>query len=217
MWFWRIIASVEISTIFYNEESIMNGTQTSFDDAHLSEEDYLEGEKISDIRHEYCDGNAYAMAGSSKRHNRIAGNMYIALSLISRDLPCEVYSSDLKVKIASRKSYYYPDVVAGCDEEDNSNDYYVEKPCLIVEVLSKSTAQKDYREKLLAYQAIPSLQSYLIIAQDQCHIDLFYREAQGWWFKTFTALEERIVFPCPACELTVEEIYAGIDFEAKTH
>ncbi len=191
----------------------MNGAQTLPNDDCLSEEDYLEGEKSSDVRHEYCDGTVYAMAGSSKQHNRIAGNMYIALSLGSRDLPCEVYASDLKVKIASRNSYYYPDVVAGCDEDDNANDYYVEKPCLIVEVLSKSTAEKDYREKLLAYQAIPSLQNYLIIAQDRCHIDLFYREEQGWWFKTFTASEDSIRFSCPACELSVKEIYAGIDFK----
>jgi len=191
----------------------MSGTQTLPNDDDLSEEDYLKGEKSSDARHEYCNGTIYAMAGSSKQHNRIAGNMYIALSLASRNLPCEVYSSDLKVKIASRNSYYYPDVVAGCDEDDNANDYYVEKPCLIVEVLSKSTAQKDYREKLLAYQAIPSLQNYLIIAQDKCHIDLFYREEQGWWFQTFTALEDSIRFSCPVCELTVNEIYAGISFK----
>jgi Uma2 family endonuclease len=192
----------------------MNSVQTSSDTVYISEEDYLEGEKISDVRHEYCNGKVEAMAGSSKQHNRIAGNMYIALSLMSCNLPCEIYSSDLKVKVASRNSYYYPDVVASCDEDDNSDNYCVEKPCLIIEVLSKSTAQKDYCEKLLAYQTLSSLQNYLIIAQDKCHIDLFYREEQGWWFKTFTQLEERIAFSCPAGEITVKEIYAGIEFKS---
>jgi len=146
---------------------------------YISEQDYIEGEKISDIRHEYIDGEVYAIAGSSRRHNRIAGNLYIALSRASHNTPCDVFNSDLKVRIDSCKSYYYPDVLVTCDEDDNKNDYYIDMPCLIVEVLSKSTEQKDYREKLLAYQAIPSLQNHLIVAQGSCHVDLFYRKKTG--------------------------------------
>jgi len=191
----------------------MSGT-SPLTEHYISEPEYLEGEKLSDIRHEYVDGEVTAMAGSSRRHNRIGGNMYIAFSHASRNTPCEVFSSDLKVRIDSRKSYYYPDVLVTCDEDDNKNAYYIDKPCLIVEVLSKSTQQKDYREKLLAYQTISSLQSYLIVAQDKCHIDLFYREKGGdWWVQTVDSMEDTIKLSCPACEISVTEIYAGIELE----
>ena len=181
--------------------------------SYITEQEYLEGEKISELRHEYIDGDVYAMAGSSRRHNRIAGNLYIALSGASGNTPCDVFNADLKVRIDSRKTYYYPDVVVTCDEDDDQDDYYIDTPCLIVEVLSKSTEQKDYREKLLAYQAIPSLQHYLIVAQDHCHIDLFYREKSGdWWIQTFESLEDVITLSCPECEVTVTDIYEGIEF-----
>lgn len=181
---------------------------------YITEQEYLEGEKISDIRHEYIDGEVYAMAGSSRRHNTISLNLALALRQSSRNTPCDVFNADLKVRIDSRKTYYYPDVVVTCDEDGDQDDYYIDTPCLIVEVLSKSTEQKDYREKLLAYQAIPSLQHYLIVAQDQCHIDLFYREASGdWWIQTFESLEDVITLSCPDCEVTVAEIYEGIEVD----
>ena len=181
---------------------------------YITEQEYLEGEKISDIRHEYIDGEVYAMAGSSRRHNRIAGNLYITLSGASRHTPCDVFNSDLKVRIDQRKTYYYPDVLVTCDEDDSQDEYYIDKPCLIVEVLSKSTEQKDYREKLLAYQSIASLQNYLIVAQDHCHIDLFYREEQGdWWIQTFESMEDVIKFSCPVCEISVADIYEGVEFD----
>jgi Uma2 family endonuclease len=190
----------------------MSGTSPLIEH-YITEQEYLEGEKRSELRHEYIQGEVYAMAGSSRRHNRIAGNLYIAFSTASHNTACEVFSSDLKVRIDSRKSYYYPDVLVTYDTDDNQDEYYIDKPCLIVEVLSKSTQQKDYREKLLAYQTISSLENYLIIAQDKCHIDLFYREKQGdWWIQTFKAMEDIITLSCPQCEISLTEIYNGIKF-----
>ena len=182
---------------------------------YITEQEYLDGEKISEVRHEYIDGEVYAMAGSSRRHNSITLNIALALKQSSRDTPCDVFSSDLKVRINQRKTYYYPDVLVTCDEDDQQDEYYIEKPCLIVEVLSKSTEQKDYREKLLAYQSIESLQNYLIVAQDHCHIDLFYREKQGgWWIRSFDSMQDVIKLSCPVCEVSVADIYEGIAFDA---
>ena len=132
----------------------------------ITEQDYLEGEKSSKVRHEYIDGQVYAMAGASKRHSEIAVNISTALRIASRRSPCRVYSSDVKVRLAEHRSYYYPDVIVGC-EEDEANDYYLEKPCLIVEVLSQTTAKRDRSEKLLAYMNIPTLRAYLLVEQDQ--------------------------------------------------
>src|SRR5665811_429592 len=113
-------------------------------------EDYLEFEKDAPIRHEYVDGQLHAMTGTSKRHNLVAGNIYSALRVASMNTPCQVYMSDVKVQIPG-SVFYYPDVVVACETE--SDDPYTEQhPCLIVEVISPSTAAKDHREKLEAYK-----------------------------------------------------------------
>ena len=178
----------------------------------ISEQDYLEGEKLADIRHEYSDGQVYAMAGTSKRHNRIAGNIYRAL-IASNQQACDIYIGDIKVHIERRASYYYPDVMVGCDESDNADDYYLEKPCLVIEVLSPSTEKKDATEKLLSYQDIESLPSYMMVDQDKCHISLIYRqENHHWWVKNFTDMDELISLSCPKMELKVADIYESIKF-----
>ena len=179
--------------------------------AYIDEDEYLEGEKIADIRHEYVNGQVYAMAGSSKRHNRIALNLVIAINAKISGTSCEVYSSDIKVHIEQRNSYYYPDVMVGCNESDNADEYYLEKPCLIIEVLSPSTEKKDATEKLLAYQEIESLQAYLMIEQDSYHVSLIYRqEGNHWWIKNYTELDDMISLPCPEMELSVADIYERI-------
>ena len=183
---------------------------------YITEHDYLAGEKIAEVRHEYCDGQVYAMAGSSKRHNTLALNLVIALRTAAKDLPCAVYASDIKVKVNARKSYYYPDVVVSCDEQDHADDYYLEKPCFIVEVLSPSTARKDSTEKLLAYQDIESLQVYMMVDQDRYWVSLFYKqEDDRWWVKHYTQDDDIIAIPCPAMALSVADIYASLAMETK--
>ncbi len=177
----------------------------------ISEQDYLDGEKFSDIRHEYVDGQVFAMAGSSKRHNRIAGNFY--RSFMNKG-DCEAYQSDIKVRLQHRKTYYYPDVVVICEEEAG-DEYYLESPCLVVEVLSRSTRQRDYQEKLLAYQTIPSLKTYLIASQDEMNIDQFHKDDQGnWWVSHFRRADDVLELDCPQISLTLEEVYSGISFPA---
>ena len=180
---------------------------------YITEQAYLEGEKTAEFRHEYVDGQIYAMAGTSRRHNRIALNIVRHLPLQRQDgTPCDVYSSDVKVRASKRKSFYYPDVVLTCTP-DNADAYYVEQPCLIVEVTSKSTEWKDFTEKLIAYQKLASLQVYLIVAQDQPQVTMFYRDAEGAWdVARFDSLEQTITLPCPEATLTLADIYEGVDF-----
>lgn len=178
----------------------------------LSETAYLAAEKTAEIRHEYQNGKVYAMAGSSKRHNRIAMNCAMYLGLAARQSPCQVYASDVKVRCEKRNSYYYPDVVVGCAEDDTTDDYYLEKPCLIVEVTSNSTARKDYLEKSLAYQAIPSLQAYLIVAQDKPLVDMLVRDESGaWTLQQYEHLTDVIPLPCVELTLSVAMLYEGLD------
>lgn len=177
---------------------------------YISEQDYLASEKLATERHEYVDGQIYLMAGASKRHNRIAGNCYRAFMNISGS-NCEAFMGDLKVRAPKHKTYYYPDVVVGCEEDDTDDDYYLEKPCLIIEVSSDSTIRKDYLEKALVYQAIPTLQAYLIITQDKPLVDMLLRNAEGSWdLQQFDRLEDEISLPCLDITLSLQTVYAGV-------
>lgn len=185
----------------------------AYTDAYITEADYLKGEQNATDRHEYVEGKVFAMAGSSKRHNRITLNVVRSLPLQHKDgSSCEVYSADVKVRVKQGRAYYYPDVLVSCEPEDG-DDYYLEHPCLIVEVSSASTVWKDYNEKLVAYQSIAKLQHYLVVAQDKVNVTHFYREADGsWWVKTLESLEDAIELTCPEMRLTLKAIYAGITF-----
>lgn len=179
----------------------------------ITEAEYLEGEGLADVRHEYVNGYVYAMAGSSKRHNRIAGNIYRRLSEMP-DTDCESYIGDIKVRINEGKSYYYPDVVVGCDESDDNDDYYLEKPCLLVEVLSPSTERKDGTEKLLAYQMIESLQAYLLVDQDKCNVRMISKLGNGHWaFDTYDDMDDVVPISCPEMSLRVSDIYESVVFD----
>ncbi len=180
---------------------------------YITEQAYLEGEKIADEKHEYVNGKVYAMAGTSKRHNRITVNIVRALPLQRQDgTPCSVYNSDVKVRAEKVNSYYYPDVIVDCMQDD-TDDYYLETPCLIVEVTSKSTEWKDYAEKLIAYQKLASLQVYLIVAQDQPLVTQYYRDAEGGWrVARFDQLDQALTLPCPEMALSLVDIYGGVTF-----
>ena len=120
----------------------------------LSVADYLEAEKDSPVRHEYVDGQIFAMAGASDRHNRIAGSFYNRLDDHLGDGPCEPFISDMKVWV-SESVYYYPDVVVACDGP-GADEYYRKQPRLIIEVSSPGTERINRSEKL-AYKQVKSL------------------------------------------------------------
>lgn len=176
----------------------------------ISEADYLEMEENSRIRHEYVDGYIYAMAGGSRSHNKINGNIYAALHQHIKGTPCDVYMSDVKLKIAHRHSYYYPDLMLGCSREE-PHDYFLTQPCLIIEVLSKSTASTDRREKLIAYQSIASLREYCLIAQNTCRVERYHRlDETGLWHLTVYEKGDTLEFSCIDFALSMSDIYAGV-------
>lgn len=178
----------------------------------ISEQEYLEGEKLSNVKHEYIDGYIYAMAGASKRHAVISGNIFSSLRAGGKSSSCVTYQSDMKVRATGKKSYFYPDVVVDCDDDD-TDDYYLEKPCLIVEVLSKSTEKRDRSEKLLSYMNIPTLKAYLLVEQVKPEVEFFYRKEDGdWWVESFEGLDTVIKLPCPDMELALADIYESLSF-----
>ncbi len=147
----------------------------------LSIKDYLTGELESEIRHEFYDGQVYAMAGAGKRHNTIALNLASFLRQNTRGTSCRSFIADMKLYIAELNRFYYPDVLLACNADDNE-ELYIEKPCLIVEVLSPSTEGIDRREKFHAYQGIPSLQEYVMVSQEEQKVELYRRDGKYWQF-----------------------------------
>jgi Uma2 family endonuclease len=145
-----------------------------------SPENYLRLEETGEIKHEYVDGEIYAMSGASRRHNMIAINAILHLKGQARGTGCEAYTSDVKLYVAAQNSFYYPDAMLVC-AEDNAHTHYVTLPCIVVEVVSPSTASIDRREKLMAYRKLPSLAAYILAESDRRQVDYYLRGEDGAW------------------------------------
>ena len=177
--------------------------------AYVSEADYLIGEELPGPRHEYVDGQIFAMAGATKTHGTIALNIGVALRAQLRGTPCRAWVADMKVSVATARSYYYPDVVATCAEEDlrlDSPQNFVTAPKLIVEVLSPSTEKTDRREKWLAYRQLDSLQEYILVDQERQWVEVFRRAETGWMQEIATA-GESIGLSSLGISLALTDIY----------
>jgi len=172
---------------------------------NISVQEYLDGELISEIKHEFISNQVYAMAGASANHERIAGNIYSELRLHLKNSPCEPFSSDMKVRV--RDSFYYPDVLVACDF-DESEPYYTQSPILIVEVLSQSTRKMDEQIKRMEYFNIPSLKEYIIVEQDFVDVAVYRRSDQ--WQHTNYFLGDEVMLDSIGLTLTVEEIYTRV-------
>lgn len=177
---------------------------------YLSEEDYLAMEMSSQERHEYVDGAIFAMTGASRAHNQIGGNLYSFLHAQVKNTPCRVYMSDVKLKIAQRRTYYYPDLMLVCSENE-TDAYAISEPCLIIEILSPATALTDKREKLVAYQNVPSVQEYCLIAQDKYRVQKYTRQPnQHDWHLNKYGKDDSIRFAYVDCEISLANLYAGV-------
>lgn len=175
----------------------------------ISEQDYLEGELLSDIRHEYIDGEIYAMVGAHKYHNQIVMTVSNVFYNHLLGKPCQPYASDMKVKID--RKYFYPDVMVDCSQVDA--DYYIEQPSIIVEVLSKSTRQHDKTVKRLAYFQIASLKEYVLIEQDFVEIEFWSRDENNYWQQSVYYLGDDITFHSIDLTVSVEDIYRQVKNE----
>ena len=175
--------------------------------------EYLDGEEISPTKHEFLDGEVYAMAGTSQNHNRISGNFYNILSNHLENSPCEPFIENIKVR-AAEEVFYYPDVLVTCEGEFK-NPYYCEEPILIVEVVSPSTRQIDRREKLRAYRQMPSAQEYVIIEQEKITVEIYRRQPDGNWITYFFSRTDE-EFTLESVDLTVKmaELYRRVKFES---
>jgi Uma2 family endonuclease len=182
---------------------------------YFSPDDYLELEGRSDVKHEYIDGQIYAMAGSTKAHNIISLNLALALRSRLIGNNCQVFMADIRVMLLNQRRYYYPDVVVACEDNNGANSSIVQYPRIIVEVLSESTESFDRGKKFQDYRTLPSLQAYILVNAQQYWVECFQRTAQNFWLlKSYEGLEA--IADIEALNLTIPlvEIYATLDLPA---
>lgn len=184
--------------------------QTAAKSEFISVADYLSAEAASNVRHEYLGGIIYAMAGETKDHNQIVGNLYFALRQHLKGRPCQLYMSDIRVNFDLRgdEYYYYPDLVVTCDKRD-SDKRFVKHPKLIIEVLSESTERVDKREKFFAYTSIKSLEEYVLVSQEAREITVF-RRADDWKAVPYSGAKTKLVLKSLKVTLPLSAVYEGV-------
>ena len=182
----------------------------------ISEAAYLAFELASTLKHEYFHGNIYAMTGGTEAHNLLAGNSHATLHAQLRRRPCKTYTSDQRIKVVATGLHTYPDVTVVCGQPqfiDRPRQTLI-NPTVIIEVLSPSTERYDRGMKFQNYRTIPSLQDYLLISQNDHHIEHYMRQENGeWLLRDATGLAAIIVIRSIDCTLKLEDVYEKVEFE----
>ncbi|MBA2341651.1 MAG: Uma2 family endonuclease [Pyrinomonadaceae bacterium] len=179
-------------------------------------EDYFAIEEMSEIKHEYFDGEIFAMVGASLRHNLIAGNLFAALKVKLKGTGCDAFINDMRVS-TPEGLYTYPDIVAVCDEAELNDDQIkaLTNPTLIVEVLSESTKKYDRGQKFELYTSIETLREYVLIEQNQIFIERHERIQSGEWSRReYTTADAILELPSINFRIRLSEIYYRVDFDS---
>lgn len=180
----------------------------------MSVTEYLAFEEKSKRKHEFMDGEVFAMAGVKRNHSLIGSNITTDLNVALREKPCEVHGSDIKIRI--REGHYvYPDVSVVCDEIDfDSNNTTLLNPIVVFEVLSKSTESRDRGEKAEDYFKLKSLRDYVMIAQNRVRVEHYSRIKDGkWTFEVLESLEEILVLDSISCQISLKNIYSKVELK----
>ena len=173
-------------------------------------DDYLAWEPAQLDRHEFLDGEVFAMAGAEDRHVTVAGNFYIALRQHLSGSPCRTYMSDMRLQVTAANSYFYPDVLVTCSALDLTSPLLKTEPKLIIEVLSPSTAAYDRGLKFSHYRSLASLQEYVLIDLDTRSTDCYRKGADGLWVLHPFARGESVSLASVALELSAAQLFADV-------
>ena len=181
----------------------------------LTVEQYLALEAESEVKHEYIDGEIFAMTGGSANHSAIIAYTIAALINQLDETECVVRASDMRVKINELR-YVYPDISVVCGESSygDDNETTLLNPTLIVEVTSPSSMAYDHVSKVEFYGALASVQAYLILDQQRVFAELYSRAASGWHLQQFSDLADVIPLDPLNCSLPLAQVYRGVGIEA---
>ena len=172
--------------------------------------DYLAWEAGQTERHEFVDGETFAMAGAEDRHVTVSGNLYIALRQHLSGSPCRTYMSGMRLSVAAAGSYFYPGVMVTCSAADQASALVKAEPKLIIEVLSLSTAADDRGQKFSYYRSLPSLQEYALVDLDTRRTDGYRLGADGLWVLHPFEAGEAVHLASVALNITSAQLFAEI-------
>lgn len=176
---------------------------------------YLDYERDADSRHEFIARQVYAMAGAPERHNQLTSALNFLLYGQLLERPYQVFQSDIRVQ-ASADAFFYPDVVAGCEQaqyHDDRRDTLL-NPTVIIEVLSPSTEDFDRGRKFTHYRGITTLQDYILVSQQTIQIDDYVRQAADKWILTvYRNPEDMLKLPAIDCTLLLGDVYCKVTFD----
>lgn len=179
-------------------------------------EDYLGVEEMSAVRHEYLNGEIFAMAGGTPEHAALAAAVVVLLGQELHGGPCRPYSADLRIRVVESGLATYADasVICGEPERDTTSPTHVTNPTVVVEVLSPSTEDYDRGEKREHYQRIPSLKHYVLVAQDRRRVEVFSRTADGGWEHRTHAAGDAVELATPKVAFAVDALYEAAGLTA---
>ena len=189
--------------------------QTKTKSQYYTVEDYLLQEETAEEKSEYCNGEIFTMAGSTPNHNRICLNVSSELNFKLRKTAYQVYMADIKLWIPQRNNFKYPDVmiIEGNPQYYENRKDIILNPIVIIEVLSDSTKDCDRGDKFQQYRTLESLQHYILISQDDIHIEYFKKVAKyEWLLADINQLDSHLKLTQPDIILNVNDIYERVDF-----
>jgi len=185
----------------------------------ITPEEYLALERAAEFKSQYFDGEIFAMAGASKEHVRIARNLTARTDEQLRDTPCEVFNSDMRMKISLTGLYTYPDLTIACDDlefEDSLVDTLL-NPKVIFEVLSESTEAYDRGKKFDNYRQIPSLTEYVLVSQTEPLIERFLRQPdESWRLTVYKGLDAVMQLETVPCRLKLADVYFRVNWKSES-
>ena len=189
------------------------------DRRHMTRDEYLAFERTSETKHEFLDGEVFAMSGASRRHNLVSLNIARRLLEQLDGKPCETYINDMRVRVQPTGLYTYPDVVVACDnpEFESSELDTLLTPTVVIEVLSESTKDYDRGGKWKHYRQIKSLRHYLLVSQDAKEVEMYTRNDDGSWRLTDHQPPEVILIDAIDCHLSWDDLYARVKFDPPTN
>ena len=178
-------------------------------------EEYFEWEELQEIRHEYFDGEVYAMTGGTLNHSEIAVNFGSLLKAHLRGGRCRLLNGDARVNIYNSNKYVYPDLSVTCNEQDRHKTKFISHPCLVAEVLSPDTEAYDRGDKFALYRLEPSLQDYVLVSADKVAIDIYTKDERGKWDIINYRSGDLVELASINLTFPIEQIYEDIIFNAE--
>ena len=176
----------------------------------LTPEEYFIWEEKQLEKHEYLDGELYAMSGGSVNHGRIAIKFITMFDTHLENSSCIIGNSDIKINILKTNNYTYPDVSVTCDDRDKNTPNYFTYPCLIIEVLSASTEAYDRGAKFRIYRNNPVLKDYLLVSSTSIEMDLYHQKNNGEWVIINYKEGDIIALKSINFSFAIEQVYRGL-------